>query len=235
MLFKRYSITNILILTFIIIINLIISSCNRSKDPISSGTDPGLQNDGLITYIPLHVGNNWTYRAISNVSNGYGFETRISGIEKWQIDSITQNGNEFRMKCEFNGTRKSYLYGVLQNSISFNNVTNYLDIILYPGPYYSTKKSLSMVLKGYVGSNFMILKDLLERKFINNYRFLEVSFPAKSDSILSISHGPIWIDSYHHTINYIIQKDLGIKSAKLSMYSEGVASISFDLLDHQLY
>ena len=231
----RNSTNILLILMCFLIINIIIVRCKKSTDPNSTNTDPDPITNNLTTYIPLQIGNSWTYIVQSLYSYVWGQEYRTMGIEVWKIESISEDSLKFGLECEFNGIRRKYDRGILLDSTIYENQTTLFDIILLAGPD-SVRASLSIVLEGWVtgDTNFTVLGRFLNRKFFSDYRCLEVSFSRESDSLLNISHGPIYTDSYYHKIDYQIQRNLGIIDINLGMQSDNVANYSYELISCQL-
>lgn len=209
---------------FILFIVLLFLSCREG--PASSNNSPTTVN-----YLPMTVGNQWIYNTQLNVVGGYGVNSLTDGTELWEIVSSNENDKKFRLKCEFNGIKKNILFGEITDSVKYEKQISFFDIDIVEGPD-SLSKSMSIVMGECIDceNNYTILENLLKRRMISEYKFLEVSFPSTSDSLLYISHGPVWI-SCNYTLEYSIKKNLGIDELKLNWYCDGGGIISYELLN----
>jgi hypothetical protein len=232
-LFKVF--TKYLFKLFLILVLFTIISCEKGTEPDNESKKPALNR-----YIPLNVGNAWTYEVKTRSYGGFISGRIFDGVEIWKIISISNDTTSFKIECVFNGFSYDYDDSFYYDSTAYTDLINYLDIIFVNNSSSEFPSQSIKLQKCDSCASSTILKTLLEQEIVNEYNYLEVVFPPESDSLLIRSPNPITLNDGVSTtlkIDYIIKKGLGIIELKTYNYdtADHGFNISYKLIDHQIY
>jgi len=145
--------------------------------------------DGVtkVNFFPIQVGNKWEYEAV--LQTGDNVNSRIKkGIDRWEIISIDENNNTFKMKSTFNGM---YIYPPSISSSS-KDTTYYTDIV--------NILTLSMISGQLKLIDYEMSNDKYQpSKFIHDINFIQ---PYREGVDTNIETGQKMFYHYIYTLRY---------------------------------
>lgn len=204
---------------------LIFISC--SENPASSNNS----RPTIVKYLPLSVGNQWTYDFNFFFNDDIGGRIESLGISEWQITNIDEDSSSIELKVNFQGSVIRYDRGEVIDSSCYSNQIVYFEL-----EYMEENKKGYLIKNKCAGcdSNISYLNSIFNSEMLKDYKYLFIGYPDSSGNPLTKTYVE-GTSSATFILEYDLNMTIGFE--KLSYRNESSINIwryNYILKDYQL-